>query len=55
MQMSVYEDFGCRIKEYYGRIPKTKLMRRGPVIIRMKVRHSIFCKVGGKRSFDDAM
>lgn len=32
--MSRYDDIGTRMKSYYEEIPKTKLMRRCPVIIR---------------------
>lgn len=33
--MPVHDDLGTRMKEYYENIPKTKLMRRTPVIIRI--------------------
>ena len=51
--MPVHDDLGRRMKEYYEQIPKTKLMRRCPVIIRIdgKAFHS-FTK-GFKRPFDD--
>lgn len=53
--MPVHDDLGCRMKEYYEQIPKTKLMRRCPVIIRIdgKAFHS-FTK-GFKRPFDDVL
>ena len=53
--MSVHDDLGCRMKEYYEQIPKTKLMRRIPVIIRIdgKAFHS-FTK-GFQRPFDDVL
>ena len=53
--MSVHDDFGRRMKEYYEQIPKTKLMRRMPVIIRIdgKAFHS-FTK-GFQRPFDDVL
>ena len=33
--MPVHDDLGTRMKEYYEKIPRTKLMRRTPVIIRL--------------------
>ena len=33
--MSVNDELGKRMKEYYESIPKTKLMRRTPVAIRI--------------------
>lgn len=33
--MPVHDDLGIRMKEFYEQIPKTKLMRRTPVIIRL--------------------
>lgn len=53
--MPVHDDFGRRMKEFYEQIPKTKLMRRTPVIIRIdgKAFHS-FTK-GFKRPFDDVL
>ena len=33
--MSVHDDLGTRMKEFYEQIPKTKLMRRTPVAIRI--------------------
>lgn len=53
--MPVHDDLGNRMKEYYEQIPKTKLMRRTPVIIRIdgKAFHS-FTR-GFKRPFDDVL
>ena len=53
--MPVHDDLGRRMKEYYEQIPKIKLMRRTPVIIRIdgKAFHS-FTK-GFKRPFDDVL
>lgn len=53
--MPVHDELGKRMKEYYEQIPKTKLMRRTPVIIRIdgKAFHS-FTK-GFKRPFDDVL
>ena len=33
--MPVHDDLGTRMKDFYEGIPKTKLMRRTPVIIRI--------------------
>lgn len=33
--MSVHDDLGCRMKTFYEQIPKTKLMRRCPVALRI--------------------
>ena len=53
--MPVHDELGIRMKEYYEQIPKTKLMRRTPVIIRIdgKAFHS-FTR-GFKRPFDDVL
>lgn len=53
--MPIHDDLGRRMKEYYEQIPKTKLMRRTPVIIRIdgKAFHS-FTK-GFKRPFDNVL
>ena len=53
--MPVHDDLGKRMKEFYEQIPKTKLMRRTPVIIRIdgKAFHT-FTK-GFKRPFDEIL
>lgn len=53
--MPVHDELGTRMKEYYEDIPKTKLMRRTPVIIRIdgKAFHT-FTK-GFKRPFDEIL
>ena len=53
--MPVHDDLGRRMKEYYEQIPKTKLMRRCPVIIRIdgKAFHSFTKRF--KRPFDDVL
>ena len=53
--MPVHDDLGTRMKTYYEQIPKTKLMRRMPVIIRIdgKAFHT-FTK-GFKRPFDEIL
>ena len=46
--MPVNDELGKRMKKYYEEIPKTKLMRRCPVILRIDGKaHHTFC-----RSFD---
>lgn len=53
--MPVHDELGLRMKTYYENIPKTKLMRRTPVIIRLdgKAFHT-FTK-GFKRPFDEIL
>lgn len=53
--MSVNDELGKRMKEYYEQIPKTRLMRRTPVAIRLdgKTFHT-FTK-GFKKPFDEVM
>ena len=53
--MSKYLDIEVRMKEYYENIPKTKLMRRTPVIVRIDGRafHTFTRKF--KEPFDDIL
>jgi tRNA(His) 5'-end guanylyltransferase len=53
--MPVHDNLGKRMKEYYEQIPKTKLMRRCPVICRIdgKAFHS-FTR-GFKKPFDEVL
>lgn len=53
--MPVHDNLGCRMKDFYETIPKTRLMRRTPVAIRIdgKAFHT-FTK-GFKRPFDDIL
>ena len=53
--MPVRDELGTRMKTYYEEIPKIKLMRRMPVIIRIdgKAFHS-FTK-GMRKPFDDVL
>lgn len=53
--MPVHDELGTRMKTFYEQIPKTKLMRRTPVIIRIdgKAFHT-FTK-GFQRPFDEVM
>lgn len=53
--MTYKDEIGKRMKEYYEKIPKTKLMRRCPVIIRIDGRSfHTFAKLF-KRPFDDVL
>ena len=53
--MSVHDDLGTRMKEFYEQVPKTKLVRRMPVAIRIdgKAFHT-FTK-GFRKPFDDIL
>ena len=53
--MPVHDELGKRMKEYYEQIPKTKLMRRCPVVLRCdgKAFHS-FTR-GFKKPFDEIL
>ena len=53
--MPVHEDLGIRMKEFYEKIPQTKLMRRTPVAIRIdgKVFHT-FTR-GFEKPFDKVL
>lgn len=53
--MPVNDELGKRMKTYYEEVPKTRLMRRCPVIIRIDGRsfHS-YCK-GFKKPFDEVL
>lgn len=53
--MPSYTDLDIRMKQYYENIPKTKLIRRCPVIIRIDGRsfHTFASKF--KRPFDDIL
>ena len=53
--MAVKDELGNRMKEYYENIPKAKLMRRTPVIIRLdgKAFHTFTKKL--KKPFDDIL
>lgn len=55
INMPVHDDLGKRMKEYYEGIPKTKLMRRTPVMIRIdgKAFHT-FTK-GFQKPFDEIL
>lgn len=53
--MPVHDDLGTRMKEFYEQIPKTKLMRRCPVIIRCDGRSFHTFTKGFKRPFDEVL
>ncbi len=49
------DDLGIRMKNFYEQIPKTKLMRRTPVIIRIDGKAFHTFTRGFKRPFDDVL
>ena len=53
--MPVNDDLGTRMKEYYEQIPKTKLMRRTPVICRIDGKAFRSFTKGFKRPFDEIL
>lgn len=53
--MPINDNLGSRIKENYENIPKTKLMRRCPVIIRLDGRAFHTFTKGFNRPFDDIL
>ena len=53
--MPVNDDLGRRMKEYYEQIPKIKLMRRMPVIIRIDGRSFHSFTKNFVRPFDDVL
>lgn len=53
--MPVNDELGNRMKEYYENIPKTKLMRRTPVIIRIDGKAFHTFTRGFKKPFDDVL
>lgn len=52
--MSVHDELGIRMKEYYEQIPK-KLMRRTPSIIRIDGKSFHPFTIEFKRPFDDVL
>lgn len=51
--MPVNDELGKRMKEFYETIPKTRLMRRCPVVVRLDIRAGhTFCR-GFMRPFDE--
>ena len=53
--MPVHDDLGIRIKTFYEQIPKTKLMRRTPVIIRLDGKAFHTFTRGFKKPFDEVL
>ena len=50
--MPVHDDLGTRMKEYYEAIPKSRLMRRTPVAIRIDGKAFHTYTRGFKKPFD---
>lgn len=53
--MLVHDDLGCRMKTFYEQIPKTKLMRRCPVAIRIDGRAFHTFTRGFQKPFDEVL
>ena len=53
--MPVHDDLGNRMKTFYEQMPKTKLMRRTPVIIRIDGKAFHTFTRGFKRPFDEIL
>lgn len=53
--MAVHDDLGNRMKEYYENIPKTKLMRRCPVILRIDGKAFHTFTRGFQKPFDEVL
>lgn len=53
--MAVHDDLGNRMKEYYESIPKTKLMRRCPVILRIDGKAFHTFARGFQKPFDEVL
>lgn len=53
--MPIHDDLGTRMKEFYEEIPKTKLMRRTPVIIRCDGRSFHTFTRGFAKPFDEIL
>lgn len=53
--MPVHDDLGIRMKEYYEQIPKTRLMRRCPVAIRIDGKAFHTFTRGFERPFDEVL
>lgn len=53
--MLVHDDLGCRMKTFYEQIPKTKLMRRCPVAIRIDERAFHTFTRGFQKPFDEVL
>ena len=53
--MPVHDDLGMRMKSYYEAIPKTRLMRRVPVAIRLDGRSFHTFTKGFEKPFDEVL
>lgn len=53
--MPVHDDLGCRMKTFYEQIPKTKLMRRCPVAIRIDGKAFRTFTRGFQKPFDEVL
>ena len=53
--MPIHDELGKRMKEFYEQIPKTKLMRRTPVIIRLDGKAFHTFTRGFKKPFDEVL
>ena len=53
--MPIHDDLGKRMKEYYEQIPKTKLMRRTPVAIRLDGKAFHTFTRGFQKPFDEIL
>lgn len=53
--MPVHDDLGTRMKEFYEQIPKTRLMRRTPVIIRLDGKAFHTFTRGFQKPFDEIL
>lgn len=53
--MPVHDELGIRIKEYYEQIPKTRLMRRCPVAVRLDGKAFHTFTRGFKKPFDEIL
>ena len=53
--MPVHDNLGCRMKEFYEQIPKTKLMRRCPVVIRIDGKAFHTFTRGFQKPFDEVL
>lgn len=53
--MSLRDDLGIRMKTFYEQIPKTKLMRRTPVAIRIDGKAFHTFTRGFKKPFDEVL
>ena len=53
--MPVHDDLGTRMKEFYEGVPKTRLMRRTPVAIRIDGKAFHTFTRGFQKPFDDVL